>query len=106
MGVDVRRKRLEAAATLYVLESNLKESNPTGKFQDKQYLGVKYAIWEAQPGMLICHASLNSLFVFTLGEDTMRDVIACYAGQSPPRFQTPCRQPEIPQRSPACREEQ
>jgi hypothetical protein len=86
LGVDVRHKRIEATAALYALENNLKSSNPTGKFQESKFLGVKYATWEPKPGLLICHASLNSLFVFTLGEDTMRDVIACYAGQTPRDF--------------------
>ena len=82
LGVDARRKRIEAAAALYSLKNKLKASNPTGKFEESKFLGVKYDIWEARPGLLICQASLNSLYVFTLGEDTMRDVIACYAGQT------------------------
>lgn len=86
LGVDVRRKRIEAAAALYTLENNLKQSHPKGRFQEKKYLGVTYSIWETFPGMPICHASLNSLFVFTLGEDTMRDVIACHVGQVPRDF--------------------
>lgn len=86
VGVDVRRKRIEAAAALYALENNLKSSNPTGKFEESKFLGVKYVIWEVRPGLLICHASFNSLFVFTLGEDTMRDLIACYTGQTPRGF--------------------
>jgi hypothetical protein len=86
MGVDVRRRRIEAAAALYALENKLKSSNPTGKFAESKFLGVKYALWEARPGMVICQASLNSLYLFTLGEETMRDVIACYARQTPRGF--------------------
>jgi hypothetical protein len=86
VGADVRHKRIEVAAGLYKLESWLKRAYPHGNFQDKKYLGVKYSIWEAQPGVPICHAFFNSLVVLTYNEDTMRDVIARYAGQAPPDF--------------------
>ena len=86
VGADVRHKRIEVAAGLYKLESWLKRAYPQGSFQDKKYLGVTYSVWETQPGSPICHAFFNSLAVFTLGEDTMRDAIACYTGQVPPDF--------------------
>ena len=86
VGVDVRHKRIEATASLYALENGLKRSYPNGRFQEKKHLGVKYSVWETQPGVQICHAWLNSLAVFTFGEDTLRDVIACYAGQPPRDF--------------------
>ena len=86
LGMDVRHKRIEAAAGLYQLESTLKRTYPHGSFEDKTYLGVKYSVWETQPGFPVCHAFFNSLAVFTLGEDTMRDAIACYTGQAPPDF--------------------
>jgi hypothetical protein len=86
LGMDVRHKRIEATAGLYKLETTLKQMYPHGSFEDKTYLGVKYSIWETQPGFPVCHAFFNSLAVFTLGEDTMRDAIACYTGQTPPDF--------------------
>jgi hypothetical protein len=86
LGMDVRHKRIEATAGLYKLESALKQTYPHGSFQDKTYLGVKYSVWETQPGFPVCHAFFSSLAVFTLGEDTMRDAIACYMGQAPPNF--------------------
>jgi hypothetical protein len=85
-GVDVRHNRLEVVAGLYELESRLKQTYPSGNFQDKKYLGVKYTIWETRTGYPVCHAFFGSLAVFTLGEDTMRDTIACYTGQAPPDF--------------------
>jgi hypothetical protein len=85
-GVDVRHNRLEALAGLHELEGRLKQTYPSGNFQDKKYLGVKYSIWEVRPGYPVCHAFFSSLAVFTLGEDTMRDAIACYTGQAPPDF--------------------
>ena len=87
LGANVGHKRIQTAAGLYQLEKRLKQTYPDGIFQDKKYLGVKYTIWETQPGYLICHASFGSLVVFAFGEDTMRDAIACYTGQSPPDFQ-------------------
>jgi hypothetical protein len=86
LGVDARHKRIQATALLYVLENDLKRSHPNGRFQEKKHLGVKYRVWELQPGLQICHAWLNSLAVFTLDEDTLRDVIAAYTGQSPRDF--------------------
>src|SRR5580704_3876704 len=67
-GVDVRHNRIEAIAGLYQLENRLKQSYPSGNFEDKKYLGVKYSIWETRPGYPVCHAFFNSLAVFTLGE--------------------------------------
>jgi hypothetical protein len=86
VGADVRHNRIEVAAGLYKLEAWLKRAYPHGNFQDKKYLGVKYSIWETQPGVPICHAFFDSLVVLTYNEDTMRDVIACYTGQVPPDF--------------------
>jgi len=86
LGANVGHKRIQTTAGLYQLERRLKQTYPNGIFQDKKYLGVKYAVWETQPGYLLCHASFSSLIVFTFGEDTMRDAIACYTGQTPPDF--------------------
>jgi hypothetical protein len=85
-GADTRRKKLEAIAGLYKLEASLKKANPTGNFETKTHLGVKYSVWQITPGLIICHAFFDTLVVFTLGEDTMRDMIASYTGQVPPGF--------------------
>ena len=85
-GVDVRTKRIETIAGLYKLEGELKRSYPSGTYQTKEYLGIKYAVWEATPGYPICHAFFNSMVVFTFGEDTMRDTIASWTGQVPRDF--------------------
>jgi hypothetical protein len=86
LGVDARQKRIEATALLYALETDLKRSYPDARFQEKKHLGVKYSVWELRPGWQVCHAWLNSLAVFTLDEDTLRDVIACSTGQRPRDF--------------------
>ena len=57
-----------------------------GTFQNKEYLGVKYVLWETSPGLPVCHAFFNSLVVFTFGEDAMRDLIAAWTGQVPRDF--------------------
>jgi len=85
-GVDVRTKRIEAIAGLYKLEGQLKQAYPKGTYQNKEYLGVKYILWETEPGFPVCHAFFNSLVVFTLGEDAMRDMIASWTGQVPRDF--------------------
>ena len=86
LGVDVRTKRIETIAGLYELEGQLKKSYPNGTYQTKEYLGVKYALWETKPRLQVCHAFFNSLVVFTLGEDAMRDMIASWTGQVPRDF--------------------
>jgi Protein of unknown function (DUF3352) len=85
-GVDVRTKRIEAVAGLYQLEGQLKRAYPKGTYQTKTYLGVKYILWETEPGYPVCHAFFNSLVVFTYGEDAMRDMIASWTGQVPRDF--------------------
>ena len=85
-GVDVGTKRIEAMAGLYKLEGQLKRSYPRGTYQNKEYLGVKYVLWETDPSYPICHAFFNSLIVFTGGEDAMRDMIARWTGQVPRDF--------------------
>jgi hypothetical protein len=86
VGADVGHKKIQAITGLYKLEGSLKKANPNGDFEDKNYLGVKYTVWQITPDLPICHAFFNSLVVFTLGEDTMRDMIASYTGQVPPNF--------------------
>ena len=86
VGADVGRKKIQAITGLYKLEGSLKKANPNGDFEDKSYLGVKYTVWQITPDLPICHAFFNSLVVFTLGEDTMRDLIASYSGQVPSNF--------------------
>jgi hypothetical protein len=83
-GVDVRTKQIEARAGLYKLESELKKAYPKGTYENKEYLGVKYVLWD--PGYPICHAFFNSLVIFTFGEDAMRDMIATWTGQVPRDF--------------------
>jgi hypothetical protein len=85
-GVDVRTKRIEAVAGLYQLEGQLKKAYPKGTYENKEYLGVKYVLWETEPKLPICHAFFNSLVIFTFGEDAMRDMIASWVGQVPRDF--------------------
>ena len=86
VGADVGHDKLQAIAGLYKLGGSLRKANPNGDFKDKSYLGVKYTVWQITPDLPICHAFFDSLVVFTLGEDTMRDMIASYTGQVPSTF--------------------
>ena len=83
IGVDVKRKKVETLAGLFKLESELKKSYPQGRFENKKYLGVSYSVWATRPTLEICQAFLNSMVVFTYGEDGMRDVIARFKHQTP-----------------------
>lgn len=84
IGVDVKRKRLETAAMMFKLERRLRAQYPRVTFSTGNHLGLKYSVWEVRPGYLVCRAALNSLVVVTLGEDTMRDVIARFKNPSSP----------------------
>lgn len=75
VGVDVKGKRFEAMGALYKFEKRLKAQYPTAAFGAQTHLGIKYSVWEIRPGYPVCHAWLNSLSVFTLGEQTMHNVI-------------------------------
>jgi len=86
LGVDLGKKRFEGVAGLYKLEDRLKHTYPNGNYESKEYLGVKYIVWETAPGLQVCHAFFNSLVVFTYGEDEMRDLIASWTGQVPRDF--------------------
>jgi len=83
-GIDAKGKQLKAKAALAYYEHELNTRNPDAKFYTRKYLGVKYAICEPRPNQSICHAFLNSMVVFTFGEDEMRDVITRFTGQAPP----------------------
>jgi hypothetical protein len=75
LGADLKHNKLKAAATLEYLERQLASQNPGAKIESKDFHGVGYRSWEFQPGYRICRAFLNSLAVFTLGEDTMHQII-------------------------------
>ncbi len=96
LGTDVKQKRLEARGFLKYAEHNLAHRFPGATATDKSYLGSAYTIWQLRQNLQVCHAFLNSLIIFTLDENTMRDVITRFAGQAPadekplsasPRFQ-------------------
>ena len=75
VGADVKGKRLEVMGALYKLEKRLKAQYPGGSFSTESHLGAKYSVWEIRPGYPICHVWLNSLSVFTLGDEAMHNVI-------------------------------
>jgi hypothetical protein len=87
-GADVKRKRVETMAVLRNMERQLKRQHRDATFSAKNFLGVRYSIWEIRPGYPVCHAFLNSMVVFTLGEDNLRDVIARFKGQPETSAQT------------------
>ena len=90
LGVDVgKRNASKPLPGLYKLEGRASrgELYPKGTYESKEYLGVKYIVWETSPGFQVCHSFFNSLVVFTYGEDEMRDLIASWTGQVPRDFQ-------------------
>jgi hypothetical protein len=82
-GVDTKSSLLKAKATLAYYEHELHKSNPGVKFDSKKYLGITYSTWELTGNQTLCHTFLNSMLVFTLGEDEMHDVITRFKGQAP-----------------------
>jgi hypothetical protein len=80
-GADVQHKQLQAKTALTLYEHRLAQQHPEFAIDTVKYLGVKYTVYEIEPGRRVCDAFLNSMLVFTAGEDEMRDVIARFTGQ-------------------------
>lgn len=78
VGADVKTDRLQAIAGIIALKKRLRELHPNAQFVDKSHRGTKYELWDIRPGLTVCHASFNSLMLFTLGEPAMRAVIDHY----------------------------
>ena len=74
-GADVKGKRLEISMVLARLPEMIKTHQHDAKFAQKRHLGISYDVWEVYPNYPVCHTFLNSMLVFTLGEDTMREAI-------------------------------
>lgn len=83
-GADVKAKRVQTEAALFAVGERLRKEFPKGRFEKKSHLGIDYSVWELRDGYAVCYASLHSLIVFTLGEDTMDDVIARFQKKAPP----------------------
>ncbi len=83
LGADVKQKRLETRGFLKYAEHNLARHFPGATATDKSYLGSMYTVWQLRQNLQVCHAFVNSLLIFTLDENTMRDVITRFAGQAP-----------------------
>jgi len=81
-GADFGRDQIQARAALAYYERQLQKQTPGLTVESPSHLGVKYKVWKTRSGSPICHAFLNSLAVFTVGEDTLRDLIARRAGIS------------------------
>ncbi len=81
LGADVKHKRLQAKAALALYEHRLADQHPEAGINTVKYLGVNYTVCEIGPNQRFCHTFLNSMLVFTVSEDDMRDVIARFTGQ-------------------------
>lgn len=81
-GADVKRNRLQTEAALYKLEKQLRLKYPQAHFEKKSRDGVTYSVWEIRPGYPICQLSLNSLILFTLGEEPLLAIIDRHAGKT------------------------
>jgi hypothetical protein len=88
LGADVKQKKLEAQAFLKVLEHDLARQFPNASAAEKRYLGTNYEVWQLTDKLNVCHTFLNSLLVFTLDENLLRDLITRFAGQAPPDAKT------------------
>jgi len=74
-GTDTKSKLLQTKLVLAHVERELKKQ-PNIELTEKKYLGVTYTAWRKDPAVTICYTFLNSLLVGTVGENTMRDIIA------------------------------
>ncbi|NQU11188.1 hypothetical protein HQ590_10385, partial [bacterium] len=94
-GANVGGNQLETRLALAGLARHLKQSQPAGRVDQRRYLGIRYTLWRPRPSWVVCFGSLNSLVVFTLGEDTMRDAIARFRGRSPPSMRSLAESPRF-----------
>lgn len=94
-GADVKARQLEAKLALANLERSIRANHPTVQFETKQHLGVKYSVYHPPLLPPVCYGFLNSLFVCTLNEDTMCDVIGRSSARSATRTPTLASNPSF-----------
>ena len=77
-GVDLRSHKLEAQASLKLLEYELHKTNPANTSATHKHRGMKYSCWQLAGGSQVCHTFFGSLLVVTTDEDSLRDLIGRY----------------------------
>lgn len=77
-GADTRWQKWRAQVVVATVERRLREQNPSLQIRHRQFLGVRYAVWERPNDLPVCYGFLRSWFVVTLGEDVFRDMIGRY----------------------------
>jgi len=82
LGMDVRRNLLATKIALAYREFRIRTWNRTARFYTKTLGAVDCRVWELNPHLRIYHAFLNSLLVYTHDEETLRAMIARFAGQA------------------------
>ncbi|MCS7048740.1 MAG: hypothetical protein NZ483_05550, partial [Verrucomicrobiae bacterium] len=78
LGADTRWQRWRAQVACATVERRWREQNPAVKIRHRQFLGVRYSMWERPNDLPICYGFLRSWFIVTLGEDVFRDMVSRY----------------------------
>lgn len=80
MGADMKRHRLEMASRLANLKNRIQESFPNARFESKKHRRIAYDVWSLPNRTVLCQTFLGDMLVFTLGENTMIQVIERHFG--------------------------
>jgi hypothetical protein len=83
LGCDTKLRKPMAVGYLKVYEAQLRKYQPSALLETKTYLGVTYHSWTIGPSQ-IHHTFFGSLFVATLAEDDLRQLITRATGHADP----------------------
>jgi hypothetical protein len=86
LGMDVRRYFLLTKLALRWREFRIRSWNPNARFATRQHCGISYRVWELNPETHIHFVFLNSLLVYTLDEDVLRDLVERFTHRAPGDF--------------------
>lgn len=76
IGADTGWQQWRARVAIATLERRVRQRNPDIQFRHRQFMGVRYMMWERPNDLPICYALVRTWLVATLGEDVMRDLIS------------------------------
>jgi hypothetical protein len=85
-GLDVGRNVLVTKLALAYRELRMRMWNRQAQFVTKRHLGVPYRVWTFNPRLKVHHVFLNSLLVYSLDEETLRECSARFVGDAPKGF--------------------
>jgi hypothetical protein len=89
VGADTRHRRLEAEAAVAAAKAAFQQEYPDATVETQKFLGSSYTRWELPGRPPVCTVFLNSLFVATLGEAAMRELLMRHETAAPDPLNIP-----------------